>query len=144
MKTTKKLLSLAFAILILCISIVPVYAVDAPTPRFNNTATTESTFVIYDDGLAGVCAMYIGYDNITTFACIQIKIERKVLFWWSDVENGWTDNTYVTELWGVENAVEYFLQLEKKGTYRAIVTYTINGLGGDSDIITSVLEYDYE
>ena len=144
MKTTKKLLSLTFAILILCISIVPVYAVDAPTPRFNNTATTESTFLITDDGVAWVGAMYIGYDNLTTFACIQIKIERKVMWWWTDVENGWTDNTYVTELWGVENAMEYSLQLDKKGTYRATVTYTINGLGGDSDIITSVLEDEYE
>ena len=144
MKTTKKLLSLTFAILILCISIVPVYAVDAPTPRFNNTATTESTFLITDAGVAWVGAMYIGYDNLTTFACIQIKIERKVMWWWTDVENGWTDNTYVTELWGVENAMEYSLQLDKKGTYRATVTYTINGLGGDSDIITSVLEDEYE
>lgn len=144
MKTTKKLLSLTFAILILCVSIVPIYAAEGPSPRFNNTAYTESTFIIHDNGLAGVAAMYDGYDGITTFACIQIKIERKIMWWWSDVENGWTDNTYVTELWGVSNYVNYTLQLKKKGTYRATVIYTINGLGGDSDIITSVLEDEYE
>ena len=56
--------------------------------------------------------MYGGY-IYTTFVCIQIKIEKRVLFWWEDAENSWTDNTYVTELWGQDNFVNYLLQLSK-------------------------------
>ena len=44
----------------------------------------------------------------------------------------------------MNNFVNYSLQLEKTGKYRATVTYTVNGTGGDSDIITEVLEYEYE
>ncbi len=144
MKTTKKFISLILVIFVLSVSIIPVYAVENEiTPYYNNTATTETGFYIDENGVAWVSAMYAGY-SYTTFACIQIKIEKRVLFWWEDVENGWTDNTYVTELWGQDNFVNYSLQLSKKGKYRATVTYTVNGTGGDSDIITSVLEYEYE
>ena len=144
MKTTKKFISFILVIFVLSVSILPVYAADSGiSPRYNNTATVETHFVIDENGVAWVSAMYGGY-SYTTFACIQIKIEKRVLFWWEDVENGWTDNTYVTELWGQDNFVNYSLQLSKKGKYRATVTYTVNGTGGDSDIITSVLEYEYE
>ncbi len=143
MKTTKKFISFVLVIFVLSVSIIPVYAADSGiSPRYNNTATTETGFYIDENGVAWVSAMYGGY-SYTTFACIQIKIEKRVLFWWEDVENGWTDNTYVTELWGQTNFVNYSLQLEKTGKYRATVTYTVNGTGGDSDIITSVLEYEY-
>ena len=144
MKTTKKFISFVLVIFVLSVSILPVYASDSGiSPRYNNTATTETVFLIDENGVAWVSAMYGGY-SYTTFACIQIKIEKRVLFWWEDVENGWTDNTYVTELWGQDNFVNYSLQLSKKGKYRATVTYTVNGTGGDSDIITEVLEYEYE
>lgn len=144
MKTTKKLLSFALVIFILCISIIPVYASnEGITPYFNNTATTETTFLIDENGVAWVAAMYDGYDGITTGATITIKLEKKFLWWWNDVDNGWTDNTYVKEFTGCSDFVNYSLQLSKTGTYRATVVYTVYGTGGDPDVITDILEYEY-
>jgi len=144
MKIRKKLLLLTLAIFILSIAIVPVYAVnDEIAPYFNNTATTTTGFDIDESGIAWVSAMYNGYTGITTGATITIKLEKKFLWWWNDVDNGWPDNTYVVEFTDVDNFVNYSLQLSKTGTYRATVVYTIYGTAGDPDVITYTGECEY-
>ena len=144
MKTTKKLLSFLLAIFILTISTVPIYAAnDNITPRYNNTAIVETSFVIDDNGVAWVSAMYNGYIGITTGAKITIKLEKKFLWWWNDVDNGCADNTYVKEFTGDFDSLSYSLQLSKTGKYRATVVYTIYGTAGDPDVITYTGECEY-
>ena len=144
MKIRKKFLLLTLAIFILSIAILPVYATDRSiTPYFNNTSITDTGFYIDQNGMAWVSAIYNGYTGITTGATITIKLEKKFLWWWNDVDNGWPDNTYVAEFTDVDNFVNYSLQLSKSGTYRATVVYTVYGTAGEPDVITDLLEYEY-
>lgn len=54
----KKFISLILVIFVLSVSIIPIYAVENEiTPYYNNTATTETHFVIDENGVAWVLAM---------------------------------------------------------------------------------------
>ena len=106
-----------------------VLAVDI-MPLNNNTALTSTSFHISDSGLATVNVKYNGYPDITTGATITIKIEKRTLLvFWNDVVS---DTITVTGEYYHE-ALNY--QLEKSGTYRCTVVYTVSGSGGADDVI---------
>ena len=97
----------------------------------NNTAITDTIFTISDSGMAAVAVQYHGYQNITTGATITIKIEkRNLLVFWNEVVS---DTITVT---GDCYLNEFYYQLEKSGTYRCTVVYTVSGHGGADDVIT--------
>ena len=90
-------------------------------PRLNNTNDVSTNFVIVDTNNAVVRATYEGHQGITSSATIKIHLQRKVLFWWSDVEGAsWTDtfNTYY-------GTASHSTRLSQKGEYRAIIDYTL-------------------
>ena len=106
-----------------------VLAVDI-MPLNNNTALTSTSFHISDSGLATVNVKYNGYPDITTGATITIKIEKRTLLvFWNDVVS---DTITVTGEY-YHDALNY--QLEKSGTYRCTVVYTVSGSGGADDVI---------
>ena len=63
-----------------------------PTPYFNNTSSIEVTFLINSSGLGTVATSYVGTSGITTHADISIKLEKKFLFFWTDVDIGYPDD----------------------------------------------------
>ena len=140
MKLAKRIGFLALAIAMLFVFTFHVFAEDnAITPRYNNTGSTEAIFYINSEGLATVSYTCIGYSGITTNIVVEIQLQKKVLWWWNDVDGAsWTDSSagdYCTN--------EHDYQLSKSGTYKAIITYTVYGSGGEADVITRELEDSY-
>ena len=108
-------------------------------PRYNNVDYVNTEFNISDSGKAIVRVQYMGIEGETTGATITTKIEKKFLWWWNDVDGAsWTDesNTHYCS-----NTHSY--QLSKSGTYRATITYTVYGSGGEADVITREMEEKY-
>lgn len=145
-----------FMVMVLIFSIsvlVPVSAyaaspdsVDQPitgiAPYNNNVNRCHTSFIIIN-GTAVVDAAYTGYSNITTEAIIEIKIQKKTLFWWTDVANGQPNNTWTDHFYTCEGNVSHTLPIGQKGTYRVIVKYTVKGTGGSDDVINDTAYYDY-
>ena len=140
MKIAKRIGFFLLAMATLLVFTFHVFASEnAITPRYNNTGSTEAIFVIDSNGLATVSYTCLGYPGITTSIQVDIKIEKKFLWWWNDVDGAqWTD--YSSTDYCV-NEHEY--QLSKKGTYKATITYTVYGTAGEADVITRELERSY-
>lgn len=136
----KKILTLGLAIIMLCGMIIPIYAAEnGIKPYLNNTATASSNFIIQDNGEAIVSLGYVGYEDYTTGATITSKFQKKVLWWWSDVDGAsWTD-----EAVGDYYSVEHSYQLTSKGKYRVVYEFEIRGTAGDPDIISGTSEDTY-
>ena len=116
------ILSMVFQTIVLANDIMPLN---------NNTHLTSTDFHISDSGKATVDVQYNGYPNITTGATITIKIEkRNLLVFWNEVVY---DTLTVTGDYYYDS-LDY--QLEKSGTYRCTVVYTVSGSGGADDVIT--------
>jgi len=102
-----------------------------------------SSFGIVDTNNAVVSVGYTGYEGITTGAIVESKLQRKVLFWWVNVDNGQPDDTWVDTFTGYTGSAEHSLRLTKTGKYRAQITYYVSGSGGDTDIIPTTLYDEY-
>ena len=108
-------------------------------PCYNNTNVATADFTISDSGYATVVLMYSGIHNKTTNATVSCKIEKRTLFWWSDVDGAeWTDY-----LEGRSSSIQYAIQLPKSGKYRLTYEITVYGSGGAPDVITGEIEKEY-
>ncbi|MBO5286916.1 MAG: hypothetical protein J6B34_02195 [Clostridia bacterium] len=140
MKIRNRIISLVMLAVMLFTMAIPTFAQDnAITPYYNNTASTETVFVIDENGVASISYTCMGYRNITTSISVEMKIQKKTWWWWNDVDGTyWTDssNTYYCS-----NA--HSVQLNQGGTYKAVVTYTVYGSGGEADVINSEVEKSY-
>ena len=145
MKLSRKFLFVAVAVIlsVSTLAMTAVYAIGEVSTCNNNLNMTATSFIIKND-LGEVCASFVGYTGITTEAIIESKIQRRTLFWWSDVDNGETDNTWVDHFYKVSGDVSHTVEITKKGTYRAVVTYTVKGTGGADDVIDEVIEFVYK
>ncbi len=110
--------------------------------RNNNTLSTFEYFSI-SSGEAVIYASYVGYQNITTTAQTEIKIQKKFLLFWIDVDNGQTNNTWIDSVTGYQGSVTHSTGLSSTGNYRAVITYSVYGSGGDTDVINVTLYSDY-
>jgi|LSQX01.1.fsa_nt_gb hypothetical protein len=110
--------------------------------RNNNTLSTFEYFSI-SSGEAVIYASYVGYQNITTRAQTEIKIQKKFLLFWIDVDNGQTNNTWIDSVTGYQGSVTHSTGLSSTGNYRAVITYSVYGSGGDTDVINVTLYSDY-
>lgn len=133
---------------ILLTGVFPLSAVDEqsdtpitpPIIRLNNTNLVVCNFLIIDTNNAVAEATFEGHNGITSGATIEIKLQRKVLFWWTDVSGGaWTDT--INSYYG---GVSHSLRLTKKGDYRAVFTITVRGSGGDPDVLTDTITDSYD
>ena len=140
MKNSKRLISFAMLVLMLFAMAMPSFATEnGISPRFNNLDTTEAAFVILDNGEAVVSYTCFGYTGITTKITVEIKMEKKFLWWWNDVDGAeWVDETTKDYL-----HYEHTVQLSKSGTYRVSITYTVYGTAGEADVITRTIEDSY-
>ncbi len=140
MKIRNRIFSFVMLAVMLFAMALPVFATENQvTPRYNNTGSTETVFLIDEDGVASVSFTCIGYKGITTRIVVETKIEKKFLWWWNDVDGAsWTDESNVHYC---SNA--HSIQLSKSGTYRLTITYTVYGSGGEADVITREIEEKY-
>lgn len=140
MKNSKRLISFAILVVMLFAMAIPSFATESEImPLLNNTDTTEAIFVIDENGRASVSFTCFGYENITTRIVVETKIEKKFLWWWNDVDGAfWTDES--TDVYCTNT---HSIQLTKSGTYRATVTYTVYGTGGEADVLVSEFEKKY-
>lgn len=106
--------------------------------RYNNTSIVLSKFQI-TNGVAIIDADYSGYLGVTTGAVIESKIQKKILFWWFDVNNGQTNNTWVDTFSTWYGRTQHTLGISESGSYRAVIKYTISGSGGSDDIIEDIV-----
>ena len=140
MKLLKRIASLILVIATLFVFAVNTFASENTiTPRYNNTGSTEAVFIIDANGLATVTYTCIGYRGITTNIVVETKIEKKFWWWWNDVDGAsWTDQSsdYYCDS-------THTIQLSDTGTYRATITYTVYGSGGEADVIEREIEKSY-
>lgn len=136
----KRIITVALLVIMIFAMAAPSFATDSGVmPRLNNTDSTEVVFVIDDNGEATVSYICFGYEGITSRIVVEIKIQKKVLWWWNNVDGAsWTDETTEYYL----NS-EHSIQLSKSGTYRAVITYTVYGSGGEADVLTDEIEKKY-
>ena len=136
----KKFLSLLLTVVFCVVLVLPIYASnEGIMPCYNNTASAVVEFTISDTGSARVTCGYNGYYGITTNATVNCKIEKRTLFWWSDVDGAeWTDY-----LEGSRSEIQHLIQLPKSGKYRLTYEITVYGSGGAPDVITGEIEKEY-
>ena len=136
----KKILSLLLTVVFCVVLVLPIYATnEGIMPCYNNTTSAIVQFTISDTGLARVTCGYNGYYGSTTNATVTCKIEKRTLFWWSDVDGAeWTDY-----LEGSSSSIQYAIQLTKSGRYRLTYEITVYGSGGAPDVITGEIEKEY-
>lgn len=106
--------------------------------RYNNTSIVLSKFQI-TNGVAILDVEYSGYLGVTTGAVIESKIQKKILFWWFDVNNGQANNTWVDTFSTWYGRTQHTLGISESGSYRAVIKYTISGSGGSDDIIEDIV-----
>lgn len=131
MKSTPRKKRLLPVLLIAAFSVIVVVGITLSLPfvLFNiNTMHTVSNFS-FTDGYARVNADYIGYED-TAEIQINVKIERKkFLFRYEEIVN----ESYTSQGSSYQN--EFFYPIDKNGTYRCTVTYTVTSPDGN-DIVT--------
>lgn len=140
MKNSKRLISFAMLVVMLFAMAIPSFATENEiSPYYNNTDTTEAVFVIDENGKASVSFTCFGYDGITTNIVVETKIQKKFLWWWNDVDGAsWTDES--TEVYCTNT---HSIQLTNSGTYKAVITFSVYGTGGEADIFTREIEDSY-
>ena len=141
----KKILSLLLTVSLLCCLGGTVVAETAPQPRLNNTTAATLAFGISDSGSANVVVTCHGESDIMTKATAVTYIEKKtLLFFWTRVDIGTTDNVWTETDIGCDFYASNTVQLSSKGTYRAVTQLTVSSSGGADDVIDIDKEAKYE
>lgn len=136
----KKITLVFLSVIILCMAVIPVHASDYEVmPCLTNVINARASFTIQDDGTAIANFAYVGYEDYFEKATVTSKIEKKILWWWSDVDGAsWTD-----ERFDVEDSWQHSVQLSSGGTYRLVFEFQISGNTGEVDVISDTLEKKY-
>ena len=140
MKICNKLISLVFVAVIMLSLALPVLAYEGGvSPYYNNTSTATADFSISSSGVATVNINCRGIRGTTTKIVVTTVIQKQSGSSWINVSNAsWTDESTVYYC-----IKEHTVQLNSRGTYKAIVTFTVSGSGGANDVITSTIEKTY-
>lgn len=140
MKKFTKLITMLLIAVILCTSVLPLFANAAgeATPRYVNTNDCYLYFVA-SDGQAVASVSYRAKSAAFSYATISVKIQKRFLgIFWSTVDE-WTETCY-----DVNGYVENSTDLEDTGTYRAVFTVEIYGIDGSVDVIEDKITSTYE
>ena len=141
----KKILSIIVCTVI-CFSIFSCVALaydGGVVPYLNETYVTTSVLSFDASGNATIENKFVGLPGVTTSVTITTKIQQKfLLFFWRDVDIGVSGNQWVDTSTDVRFTCSHSVSLPS-GTYRAVVTYTVYGTGGEPDVITEYAEASY-
>lgn len=137
------------AMTLLCIMIVNgtvVYtsAEEGISPYYTNCDSCKTIFNISSSGLASTAVVYRANPDTFTQAKVSVKIQKKtLLFFWTTVDIGTSDDVWTGYCSDVYGEIYYDLQLSNTGTYRAVVTVEIMGNTGVVDTIEETIEAKY-
>ena len=123
----KKIISVILAVSVLCCFMVSVNASQIQ-PRYSYTTTYTTGIHITDSGKATCTANVTGITSTTKIE-ITMSLQKKVLFWWDDIET-WTLTEY-----DLCAAIGGTVENVSSGTYRTKAVYTVY-CGSDSETIT--------
>jgi len=147
MKTKKVLFSLVMAIILLAqCAVFPALAANTTPdlPRYNNTLTVSCKASVSSAGVITIKNKFTGISGVTTGATIETYIEKRVLgLFWSRVDIGQPNNTWVDAVSGTSYSGSHTFQLASSGTYRVTASFTIRGSGGAADEITKTVTTTY-
>ena len=122
----------------------PEAAVMAVDPRLANGDSCTTSFTVSSSGVASVRVTYLGISGVTTKVTSKIYIEKKFLgLFWIRVDLGITDDQWTDSSTNVAGSFSHSVNLESKGTYRAVFYVTMAGSGGSTDVIEKTIEKKY-
>lgn len=147
----KKLKKILVAVLILCLSIVPLSPISAAAagddgimPRYNNTNTATANLSINDSGIMTINYKVSGYSGITNKIVITTYIEKRFLgVFWSRVDTGTTNDEWVDTINNYRYTGYRNFQLPSTGTYRVTINFKVHGSGGSADEIEASIKATY-
>ena len=136
---------LVAVLLITCIgtSSFAIESNDIVRPYYNNTDYVTINLSISDTGKATVKLTCKGETGVTTKITAVSYLQRKVGLIWVKVDNGLDGKKWNDTVNGVNLIKTHTLQLEKTGSYRAKVEYTVYGSGGSADVIEKTVTAEY-
>lgn len=123
----RKIIAFLLATTILLSMCISVSAVESdPQPRYINTNQAKIVMGISDTGLASITITCIGNSNAKRIQSVTY-IERLVGSSWVRVSIGQTNNQWTESTTARYLAEDYSHQLTTRGTYRAVVEFTVSG-----------------
>lgn len=147
----KQIKRIFVALLVLCLSIIPISPVSAAVadgneivPLYNNVSSATANVSINNSGKMTITYQYYGSSAVTTKAVITTYIEKKTLgLFWTRVDIGTTDDEWVDTKYDPSYNGSRTYQLSSTGTYRVTVNYKIYGTGGSADEIKCQAQDSY-
>lgn len=144
MKTTRRILALVQAVLLLAGLAIPALAAGEITPYYNNTSNTRTVAYISDNGILNVTNRFNGFQGVTSKVVITTYVEKKILgLFWSRVDIGQPDDQWEDTAYGAIFNSTHTHQLTSTGTYRVTAIFVVSGVGGADDTITNTYEVTY-
>ena len=138
-KTVKTLLLITLSIL-MCLTSIPVYAVDSDNqvmPRLSHVGVASFVFDATSSG-GYITVTYTGNEASFVSAKLTVKVEDRYLWvFWSEV------GTWTATCTDIDGIFSYVMPLNNPGTYRAIFTLEVTGKDGTVDVITDTIESAY-
>ena len=136
-KTIKKTISVLLALItVFSVTTCIVTAEEAPPSKSLYYNYVSTTAAVSSSGLLTINNNYrIKSGSGFSSAKISTYVERKVLgIFWSKVNNGQPNNTWVATPAILDYSRTYTLQLNQTGTYRVTAEYTFYGSSGSETI----------
>ena len=153
----KKMFRLLFVMLLsgmlLCVSVLPAYAMSSAngesnavvlesstgiSPRLTNLSGASFGFGVYDPGDATFVVTYEGRSGSFSYAKLTVQVQKKFLgLFWRDVDE-WTGYCY-----DVSGRFYDSVPADGTGTYRALFTLEVYGSTGVTDVIENEIDCKY-
>lgn len=137
MKKTIKSIFLILMSMLVCLTSIPVCAVESENqvmPRLSHIGEASFSFDA-TSSVGYISADYTGYSPSFVSAKLTVKVEKRFLWaFWNDVGT-WTATS--TDLDGL---FYHEMSLTGAGTYRATFTLEVTGTDGTVDVVESVIE----
>ena len=146
MKRITKILTLLLTSVVLCASVLPIFASaeNAVSPRYVNANDCRMYFTT-SNGVASAAVTYNAKSDVFSYATITVKIQKRFLgIFWSTVDIGYTDNEWIAYCYDLNGTVYNSFPLEDTGTYRAVFTVEIYGKDGSVDTIEDKITSTYD
>ena len=147
----KKVMLMMLCMLMVLAAAIPVCATEwgsediSIQPRLNNVDDCETSFAINASGVAEVVVHYTGNSSTFTEVTVETYIQKKTLgLFWTKVNIGESNNTWVDSSTGLSGTFVHTVQLEDTGNYRAVFQITFSGTGGADDVIEKTITCSYE
>lgn len=138
-RTFRVVFPLFMVIVLLCTSIMPVYAEETGvSPRFTNCNTVSTSFTVTQN-VAELTVTYTGRADTFTYARLNFQVQKKVLgLFWTDVGEEQEVKNY--------DRIGAFVVSQTangSGTYRAVFKLRVYGNLGEIDVIEDTIEVIY-